>query len=46
MRGADHRKSVEQSSFELAWLDFVLLARQLVDDRHTHMRIPDPVPQF
>jgi hypothetical protein len=37
---------MQQSSLELAGLDFVLLARELVDDCHAHMRVLDPVPQF
>ena len=34
---------MQQSSLELAGLDFVLLARELVDDCHTHMPAAKPL---
>ena len=37
---------MQQPTFVCARLDFVLLARKLIDDRHTNLRASDPVTQF
>ena len=43
---ADGGKLVQQPALERAWLDFVLLAGELVDDTYPHPRRAQPVAQL
>jgi hypothetical protein len=37
---------MQQTSFKLPRFDFILLARELIDHRHSDHRAADPVPQL